>query len=91
MKHRALIVGCGNIAGGLDSNQINSDRPPLTHAKAYKKNKYFDLVACIDSNQDQLSKFQREWSINQGFLSIEEAIKNLKMACQRGLLGLWSL
>ena len=74
MKHRVLIIGCGNIAGGLDFNHNHSNRLPLTHAKAYKKNHNFELVACIDSNEEQLLGFQKEWSISQGFLSIEEAI-----------------
>ena len=74
MKYRTLIIGCGNIAGGLDDSEINSNRPPLTHAKAYKKSLNYDVIACIDSNQKNLSKFQKQWSINQGFLSFEEAI-----------------
>ena len=74
MKYRTLIIGCGNIAGSLDDNEINSNRPPLTHAKAYKNSQNFDLIACIDSNQKNLSKFQKQWSINQGFLSFEKAI-----------------
>ena len=74
MKHRVLIIGCGNIAGELDFNHNHSERLPITHAKAYKRNPNFEIVACIDENQEQLSKFQKEWSINKGFLSIEEAI-----------------
>ncbi len=83
MKHRTLIIGCGNIAGGLDSNQINSDRPPLTHAKAFKNNQNFDVIACIDSNQKNLLEFQKEWSISQGF---KNCIISLYKLCMKHLV-----
>jgi predicted dehydrogenase len=76
MKYRVMIIGCGNIAGDLDSSQIDSSRPPLTHAKAYRKNEYFDVVACVDSNPTQRLKFKKDWSIDLCFSSIEEAISS---------------
>ena len=76
MKYQTLIIGCGNIAGKLDSDHSNSSRPPLTHAKAYKRNKCFDLVACIDPDKEKRSKFKSDWGVEYCFSSIEDAISS---------------
>ena len=74
MKYRTMIIGCGNIAGGLDSGEIDSARAPLTHAKAYRAHEYFDVLGCVDSDPEQRFKFQKYWSLDHSFSSIEEAI-----------------
>lgn len=76
MIHRALIIGCGNIAGGLDNDNIKTNFYPLTHAKAFKKNKNFHIEACIDSDKNNLLDFQKNWGIDNGFISIEDAISS---------------
>lgn len=67
-----MIVGCGNIAGGLDSSRVASVSLPITHAKAYKMDEYFDLVACVDPDLQKRLKFQKDWSLDYGFSSIQE-------------------
>jgi predicted dehydrogenase len=74
MKYRSMIIGCGNIAGALDSDQIDSTRAPLTHAKAYRAHDHFDCVACVDSDPVQRDKFQKCWSLEHSFSSIDEAV-----------------
>jgi predicted dehydrogenase len=74
MKYRSMIIGCGNIAGALDSGQINSTRAPLTHAKAYRAHDYFDCVACVDPDPVERAKFQKYWSLDHSFSSIDEAV-----------------
>jgi predicted dehydrogenase len=60
--HRVLIIGCGNIAGGFDS-----DRPatvaPLTHAGAYLRHGGFELAACVDPDDRRRAEFQARWSV----------------------------
>ena len=74
MKYRSMIIGCGNIAGALDGDQIDSTRAPLTHAKAYRVHDNFDCVACVDSNLGQREKFKKCWSLDHSFSSIDEAV-----------------
>lgn len=75
MKYQSMIIGCGNIAGDLDKDQIDSIRAPLTHAKAYRKHDYFDCVACIESDPLKRKKFQKSWSIDYSYSSVDEALK----------------
>lgn len=74
MKYRTLIIGCGNIAGGLDSSKVKAALPPLTHAKAYEMHENFHLVACVDPDEGKRLKFQEEWSLDHGFSSMRELI-----------------
>ena len=75
MSYRTLIIGCGSIAGGLDDFQVDTARPPFTHVKAYKENEDFQTVACIDPNPDVLASFQQKWSIEAGFVDIDDALR----------------
>ena len=74
MKHRTVIIGCGNIAGELDKDQVDSDRKPITHTKAYQKNENFDVVACVEPNSERRLRFQKDWSIDKSFSTIEELV-----------------
>lgn len=72
---RALIVGCGNIAGGFDQEQF-ANHQPYTHAGAYSRNNHFNLAACVEPDDQRRSEFMAAWHIPAGFISIEEAIKS---------------
>ena len=74
MRYRTLIIGCGNIAGGLDSSNVKSAPSPLTHAKAYEMHENFHLVACVDPDVGKRLKFQEDWSLDYGFSSMQELI-----------------
>ena len=74
MTHRALIVGCGDIAGGLDDLYVDTTRPSFTHAKAYRKDKNFRTIGCVDPNPKALDSFQKRWSIPNGFFDIDDAL-----------------
>lgn len=66
---KTLMIGCGNIAGGLD---IGKSGLPSTHAGAYNYNSNFDITACIDPDKTKLDKFSAIWEIRNAFLTIEE-------------------
>jgi predicted dehydrogenase len=69
----ALIVGCGNIAGGFDSDRGARSEQPLTHAGAYSRDGRFRMAACIDPDDARRESFMRTWSIARGFRTIDEA------------------
>ncbi len=73
-KLSVLIVGCGNIAGGLDSNKIE-DGPPLTHAGAFTLSPNFKIVGCVDIDKEKSKKFAELWNINNAYVSMEEALQ----------------
>lgn len=61
----ALIIGCGNIAGGYD--ELTSQEHSLTHAGAYSRNPAFKLAACIEPDKMRREAFMNYWNIPQGF------------------------
>jgi predicted dehydrogenase len=68
---RALIIGCGNIAGGFDS-QRKGDELPLTHAGAYRRDGRFDIVGCVEPDEARRKTFMKDWGVKQGFTRVEE-------------------
>jgi len=53
---------------------VISARLPLTHAKAYKQNASFELVACVDPSEEKRLKFQEDWSVKYSFSSTPEVL-----------------
>jgi predicted dehydrogenase len=72
---RALVIGCGNIAGVFDQGRLTSDMP-YTHAGAYTRDDRFTLVACVDPNDRRRSEFMVAWGIPAGFRTIEQALES---------------
>jgi predicted dehydrogenase len=70
-----LIIGCGNIAGDLDSNKLDSEQAPLTHAGAYTANQHFCIKGCVDISEDKSERFARRWGIPNAYTSIDQAIQ----------------
>jgi len=56
---KSVIIGAGQIAGGLDSIQ---DEAILTHAHAYKIDQRTELIGIYDTNEDKLKEFGAKWS-----------------------------
>ena len=71
---KAVIIGAGVIAGGLDSPE---DKTILTHAHAYKKNVNTKLVGVYDTNEESLKKFSEKWG-TQTFKSAQEMLETCK-------------
>jgi predicted dehydrogenase len=57
---RVGIIGCGNIGSRLDESSP-AGQPVQTHAKAYKSNESFELVALMDSDLSRAKDAQRIW------------------------------
>jgi predicted dehydrogenase len=68
-----LIVGCGNIAGRFDMNRLNADLP-FTHAGAYRRDRRYQITACVEPNDSAREEFMRFWSIPIGFRAIDEVL-----------------
>lgn len=68
---RVLIVGCGNIAGGFDTDRPSAE-PALTHAGAYAHHGGFQVTACVEPDTARRQAFMKRWSVSQGFASLDE-------------------
>ncbi len=70
MPHSVLIIGCGAIAGGYDSDR-SSDGWPLSHAGALTQNDRFDLIACVDPDDDVRHAFVERWTVPVSAASLD--------------------
>ncbi|MNJ96132.1 putative 4,5-dihydroxyphthalate dehydrogenase [compost metagenome] len=66
-----LIVGCGNIAGRFDQKRPEN-HPPYTHAGAFTRDARFNLIACIDPDEQLRLEFMERWKVPLGYASIDE-------------------
>jgi predicted dehydrogenase len=69
-----LIVGCGNVAGGFD-RALPPDAWPATHAGAYRRDGRFELVACVEPDEERRADFMATWSIGEGFRTTREVVE----------------
>lgn len=69
-----VIVGCGNIAGGFD-HTLPKDAWPATHAGAYSRDGRFELVACVEPDNERRADFMMRWSIAEGFRTMSEVLE----------------
>lgn len=60
-KLRAVIVGCGNIAGGYDERIDGAQ--VLTHAKAYTLHPRIELAGAVDPDSQRLRQFGEAWNV----------------------------
>jgi predicted dehydrogenase len=73
---RALVIGCGDIAGGY--NDSADDRMVLTHAAAYCRHDNFVLTACVEPSREKRQSFMAKWGVPFGYSTLEDAL-----ACSR--------
>jgi predicted dehydrogenase len=62
---RAIIIGCGAIAGGY--NEQASVAGTFSHAAAYQGHPGFTIAACIEPDRVRRAAFMEYWSIENGF------------------------
>ena len=62
---KVVIIGVGKIAGG-NNNEFKS-----SHAYYYKQNSNYQIIACVDKNNQRLTKFQTRWNVKYKFKSID--------------------
>ena len=65
-----LIIGTGRIAG----TKKNKDN--FSHGFFYSQNLNFNILACVDTNNSALRKFQKIWKIQYAFNNIDDLIKS---------------
>lgn len=66
-----LIVGCGNIAGGYETE--GQSPWPLTHAGAYRRHGGFRLAGCVDPDPARRAEFQQRWGVAEAFADLDQA------------------
>ena len=71
---RALIVGCGRIAGGY--NRSVSDPKVQTHALAYIRHPSYELVACVEPDVAKRTEFMKVWGVPEGYDTLDAALKD---------------
>lgn len=57
---KALIVGCGKIAGGFNETDESA---VLTHALAYRR-LGIEIAGCVDREESQARKFAERWQVS---------------------------
>ncbi|MCJ0764274.1 Gfo/Idh/MocA family protein [Variovorax terrae] len=72
-KLKVLLIGCGNIAGGFDTDAAPGT-PPRTHAGAYLAHGGFSLEACIEPDTAKREAFMQRWNVARGHADIAGAI-----------------
>jgi predicted dehydrogenase len=70
-----LIVGCGRIAGKFDQGRPKSDFP-YTHAGACTYDQRFNLVACVEPDEDHRNEFMNSWGVPTGFRVSDEILES---------------
>jgi predicted dehydrogenase len=76
VPHRAVIVGCGNIGGGFDHGRP-AGTWPLSHAGALARHEAFQIVACVDTDEDRRKAFAQRWDIQFNAASLAELAAGL--------------
>lgn len=70
--YRVVIVGAGAIAGGYDMARARADAGALTHAGAYAAHDGFEVIACVDPDEERRGAFQRHWNVPHAFASLDD-------------------
>ena len=73
MVFKSAIIGCGNIAGGYDS-EIPANWS-LTHAGAYKLCPGTELIAAADTNVESLKNFGEKWKIDKLYIDYRKMLE----------------
>jgi predicted dehydrogenase len=68
---RVLIVGCGQIAGGYDTDRPDNIHP-LSHAGAYSRHGGFVLSGCVEPSEERRTTFMQRWGIAHGWSTIDQ-------------------
>ncbi len=72
MKLKAVIIGCGNIAGGYDL--LSDSNTTMTHAKAYKNNPNVETVGAFDVDLEKAQRFCKIWNISKSYSDLKKML-----------------
>ncbi len=70
---KALIVGCGRIAGGFD--EYGPDSAVLSHAGAYQRHSGFEIVACVEPDTECRDGFAKTWAVPAAFSNLDKCLE----------------
>lgn len=73
----AVIIGCGDIAGGYDARHQGNTAQITTHVAAYNALDTVQVVACVDPDEDQRRAFAKRWDIENHYPSLEDCLSDL--------------
>jgi len=74
--YRAVIIGSGRIAGGLEDDVL---RPhPCTHVGAYKRFPEIEVAACSSRTEEQAREFAQRWGIRNYYGDYREMLDQEK-------------
>ncbi len=71
---RAIIIGCGSIAGGYD--EATDGDSILSHAGAYHAHRGMRIVGCVEPDAQRRQAFMERWNILVGFGSLEDCLSS---------------
>ena len=74
-KHKALIIGLGNIGMGYDYNLSHHDYI-LTHAQALHNDRNYELLGGVDISRKKQSDFTKKFNL-PSFSKINSEVKSL--------------
>lgn len=73
---KALIIGCGNVAGGYD---LRAPRQEVwSHAKAYQLTPGMELAGVVDVSAARAREFARTWKVPYHGTSVQTALQKVK-------------
>src|SRR5690606_32346460 len=72
-----LVVGRCKVADCCDKS-LNLYEHVFSHAGAFARHTSFILKACVEPDKSKRIDFQKNWGIETGFASLDEAIHSLK-------------
>lgn len=73
---RAVVIGCGNIAGRYD--EMKKDGGCYSHAGAYRLTPGVELVAAADPDSERLAAFGSYWKVDHLYADFRELLRRHK-------------
>lgn len=74
MGYKAIIIGCGDIAGGYQRDR-GSGFPIVTHIGAYLKIPRIASISCSDSDGSRMAHFMERFGLTSGCADYRELLK----------------
>jgi predicted dehydrogenase len=71
--YKTIIIGCGAIAGGYDEKRSSSE--VFSHAGAYRADGRFEVVACVEPDEEKRFDFMARWAVAEGYPDLPSLLK----------------
>ena len=72
-KYKAVVIGCGRIAGGLEDDPLRSH--PCTHMGAYRRFPEIEVTGCASRTLDEAREFAGRWDIDRPYTDYVEMLE----------------